>query len=72
MAVETLHINRQKLRETVAGKRKGTAIARHLGVSKNTVNRWLAGEFTLSVERLNQICQFIGVDASEFIEFRRW
>ena len=69
--VRKAYLNVEKLRETVAGKRKGNALSQHLKISRNTLQRRLTGEFKLTLDQLNEICEFIGVDVDEFLEIKK-
>ena len=69
--VRKAYFNLEKLRIIVAGMRKGTALAKHWGISRNTVQRRLSGEFRMTLDQINEICDFIGVDIDEFLEIKK-
>ncbi len=70
MAVRQVYLDLLKLRREVAGRRMGATIARHFGISNNTVNRWLSGQHKLTLERFNTICKLIDVHADEYIQIK--
>ena len=70
-AVKRAYLDLDRLRITVSGMRKGSALAKHWGISRNTVQRRLSGEFRMTLEMINEICEFIGVDIDEFLEIKQ-
>ncbi len=66
--MKTVHIDKEKLRGSIWGKRE--AVAQALGLRPNSVTRKLHGDTRLTLEDLNIFARVLKRDATEFLIIR--
>ena len=49
-------------------RKRQTDMAKALGVTQPTLSRWLTGRNRIRIETVNDIANFLGKDATDFIE----
>ena len=60
-------IDKDKLRERLAGKRVGSKTAAEIGITPPSLYRKLSGALLLTLEDVNRICKVQGWDTKEFL-----
>ena len=63
----------ERLNEIIGAKPNKVMSQRYLalllGCSNSTVARWLRGESTLNIETASKICNILGIDKNEFLDY---
>ena len=67
IAMVHVKIDTAKLKKAMRGKRD--EIAKDLNLHPNSISRKLSGKHAITLDELNQIADFLGMDATEFIIF---